>query len=42
MQIAGTSPKQAEEIFDAYGIMPIRLANMIAGGVSAGESRGRL
>ncbi|MCK4714969.1 MAG: DUF99 family protein [Candidatus Aenigmarchaeota archaeon] len=42
MQIAGIEPEGAKEIMDTYGIEPLRLANMIAGGVSTGESRGRL
>ena len=42
MQIAGTSLEKAKEIVDAYGIGPLRLANMIASGIVKGESRGRM
>ena len=42
MQIAGTDMQRAREIMDAYGLGPLRLANMIASGMACGESRGRL
>ncbi|VVC03961.1 Uncharacterised protein [Candidatus Burarchaeum australiense] len=42
LQIAGTGLAQAEEIVEAYGLGPLRLANMIASGVTRGESHGRM
>ncbi|MDO8339441.1 MAG: hypothetical protein Q7T16_02175 [Candidatus Burarchaeum sp.] len=42
MQIAGTGLEGAKEIVEAYGIGPLRLANMIASGMVKGESKGRL
>ncbi len=42
MQIAGTELEVAKEIVDAYGIGPLRLANMIASGIVKGESKGRM
>ena len=42
MQIAGMGLEQAKEIMDAYGIGPLRLANMIASGIVKGESKGRM
>jgi len=42
MQIAGMELEAAKEIVEAYGIGPLRLANMIASGIVKGESKGRM